>query len=98
MNYDYFRNAKGIPRGVANIPGAGPTWLGGLASLPDEQGHPRLVAAYEKITPPLTAYETGLCVWDEAAKQFQPHQVLWRNRTEIKIAAAVSQWPYHPPR
>lgn len=78
IKYDYFRDAKGLPRGVANIPGDGPTWLGGLASLPDEQGQPRLVASYEKITPPLTAYETGLCVWDEAVEQFQAHKVLWR--------------------
>jgi hypothetical protein len=44
--------------------GEGPTRLAGLLVLPDAKGRDRLVAAYAKIKPPLTAYETGLCVWN----------------------------------
>ena len=62
MRYRYFNDEAGRLRVVAKMPGSGPTWLTGYASLPDQEGRQRLVAAYEKIKPPLTAYERGLCV------------------------------------
>lgn len=78
LRFDYITGQEGRPRVVAPMPGSGPTWVSGTLSLPDKTGEPRLVGAYEKITPPLSAYQTGLCVWDEATRQFQPHKVVWR--------------------
>jgi len=78
VRFDYFRDANGRPRGVARMPGPGPTWLSGLATLPDGNGTPRLVAAYVKIKPPLEAYEAGLCVWNEAKASFERHRVVWK--------------------
>lgn len=76
--FDYFADAKtGRPRGVANMPGDGPTWVTGYVSLPDKTGTPRLVASYMKVRPPLEAYQWGLAVWNDAARNFEPLRVLW---------------------
>jgi hypothetical protein len=75
---DYFTNAQGTVRGVAPIPGKGPTWLSAYVSLPDAAGTPRLVATYAKIEPPLEAYEWGLCAWNEAKQVFEPLRVIWK--------------------
>lgn len=75
--YEYFRDVAGRPRGVAQMPGDGPTWLSAYMSLPDKTGSQRLVATYLKIKPPLEAYELGLCVWNDAAERFERHRVVW---------------------
>jgi hypothetical protein len=77
IEYDYFRNEKGAPRGVAVMPGAGPTWVTAMVSLPDRDGQTRLVGTYAKIKPPLEAYEYGLCVWNDEKQQFERHRVVW---------------------
>lgn len=77
LRYDYFRDAQGKPRNIAQMPGDGPTWLNGLVSLPDRNGRMFLGATYSKIRPPLEVYELGLCVWDESSETFQPHKVIW---------------------
>ncbi len=79
LTFDYFRDERSRPRAVAPLPGDGPTWLGGYASLPDAAGNDRLVAAYAKIKPPLEAYETGLCVWNEQTEVFEKFRELWSN-------------------
>jgi hypothetical protein len=35
LQLDYFRDEQGTPRGVAKMPGPGPTWVSGYVSLPD---------------------------------------------------------------
>lgn len=75
--FNYFHDSDGRPRGVAKMPGSGPTWLGGYVSLPDQSGQSRLVATYVKIQPPLEAYECGLCVWNETSSSFEPLRVVW---------------------
>jgi len=75
--FDYFRDERGRVRGVAKMPGSGPTWLSAYVSLPDKAGRPRLVATYAKITPPLEAYEVGLCVWNNEKAHFERHKVIW---------------------
>lgn len=77
LPYKYFRDAKGKPRNVAEMPGSGPTWLSGYASLPTASGDEKLVAAYVKIKNMLTAYECGLCIWDEKSRNFKLHKKLW---------------------
>lgn len=75
---DLFRDAKGQPRGVARMPGAGPTWVSAYLTLPDKSGAERLVCSYVKIEPPMDVYEFGLCVWNDAKAEFDQHRVLWR--------------------
>lgn len=77
VEFDYFRAANGAPRGVARMPGAGPTWVSGYVSLPDKDGAHRLVGSYIKVKPPLDAYESGLCIWDDEAAEFRQERVLW---------------------
>ncbi|HNX34638.1 MAG TPA: hypothetical protein PKM57_08415 [Kiritimatiellia bacterium] len=77
LNFEYFRDAKGLPRGVAKMPGSGPTWISGYVSLPDKAGVHHLVATYVKIKTPLDAYECGLCVWNDPSANFERLRVLW---------------------
>ena len=88
LQLEYFRDKKGGPRGVAKMPGPGPTWLSGYVSLPDATGKQRLVATYLKIKPPMEAYEAGLCVWNDEAENFERLKVLW-TKTDAE--------PKHPP-
>lgn len=78
VRYDYFRDALGRPRGVAVLPGSGPTWVSAVVVLPDRSGRERLLGSYAKIKPPLEAYEKGLCLWNDATKTFDPLVVVWR--------------------
>lgn len=81
MPYAYFRDAKSPVRGVANMPGPGPTWLTAYFAVKDRSGQERLCATYRKITPPLTTYEIGLAVWDDTAEEFRPSRVLWKKES-----------------
>ena len=77
VSFDYFRDGDGHVRGVCPMPGGGPTWVNGYVSLPDKMGNDRLVGAYIKVKPPLDAYESGLCVWNDEQAIFERHRVLW---------------------
>jgi hypothetical protein len=77
LKLDYFTDEKGVPRGVAKMPGPGPTWVSGYVSLPDHSGTPHLCGTFIKVKPPLEAYQSGLCVWNDDTSAFQLHRVLW---------------------
>lgn len=77
LKLDYFTDDKGKPRGVAKMPGSGPTWVTGYTSLPDKSGIARLVGSYVKIKPPMDAYESGLCAWNDDKQNFEQLKVLW---------------------
>lgn len=85
LTYDYFRDAKGQPQGVAQMPGDGPTWISGLVSLPDSNGVPHLVGTFAKIRGHLEAYELGLCGWNEAAAKFERLHVVWTKSKESPL-------------
>lgn len=82
MPFEYFRDRRGNPRGIAPVKGDGPTWLSALVSLKDRDGEERLVASYVKIIPPLEPYEQGLVVWNEKTQLFEPLRVLWNQSTD----------------
>src|SRR4051812_12342564 len=77
LKLDYFTDDKGAPRGVAKMPGAGPTWVSGYVSLPDKSGPPRLCGTFIKVKPPLDAYQSGLCVWNDETSAFELLRPLW---------------------
>ena len=79
LRYKYFLDSNSLPRNVAHMPGEGPTWLDGLVSLKDQNGHEHLVASYSKIKKPMTIYETGLCVWSKAKESFEHYHTLWND-------------------
>lgn len=77
LKFDYFTDTNAAPRGVAKMPGAGPTWVTGYLSLTDTNGKPHLAGSYLKVKPPMEGYEWGLCVWSEATSSFERLRVLW---------------------
>jgi hypothetical protein len=89
LRFDYFADAKGEPRGVAKMPGKGPTWVSAYVSLPDKSGTPRLVGTYIKVRNHLEAYESGLCVWNDAAASFEQLRVLWTKSSQDPIQPAA---------
>ncbi len=94
LKLDYFTDRTGRPRGIAKMPGSGPTWVSGYLSLPDANGTPHLVGTYVKIKPPMEAYERGLCVWNEKSSTFEQHRVLWsRTNTEPRPPPAPDGHP-----
>ena len=78
LKLDYFTDEKGAPRGVAKMPGAGPTWVGGYVSLPDKTGAPRLCGSFIKVRNHLEAYEAGLCAWNDEHSRFDLVRVFWK--------------------
>ncbi|MFO0869789.1 MAG: hypothetical protein U0935_12725 [Pirellulales bacterium] len=68
---EYFLGENGRAKETAHLPGDGPTWIGGLASLPDAAGRECLLAAYEKIQPPLTVAARGLAEFDDERREFR---------------------------
>jgi hypothetical protein len=88
LKLDYFTDDKGVPRGVAKMAGAGPTWVSGYVSLPDKTGTPHLCGTFIKVKPPLDAYQAGLCVWNDETSAFELERLLW-----TKSDAAPKQPP-----
>lgn len=91
LDLGWFRDKAGRVRAVAPIGGEGPTWISGLASVPDRSGTPRLVCSYVKIRPPMDAYRRGLAVWDEAAGAFRSVRVLWTLGPDSKESPPVPE-------
>jgi hypothetical protein len=77
LRLEYFTDDKNTPRAIAPMPGDGPTWVTGLASVPDKSGTPRLVCAFTKIKPPMEAYEWSLAVWNEEQNVFEKLKTIW---------------------
>ena len=77
LSLDYFRDQTRKLRGVAKMPGSGPTWVSAYVSLPDKTGAARLCGTYIKVRNYLEAYESGLCVWNDQTEEFDRLRVLW---------------------
>jgi hypothetical protein len=82
--FDYLRLNSGQVRGVAQMPGKGPTWVFGVATVPDEYKRQRLVGTYTKIRNHLEVYEAGLCVWQERMMAFDKLKVVWEKQGKEK--------------
>lgn len=71
INLDYFTAEDGFAKETARMPGKGPTWIGGLTTLRDEDGQERMFAGYVKVRKRLEVYHRGLVEFDDAAKEFR---------------------------
>lgn len=71
------RDGARRPRGVAAVPGEGPTWVWGAVTLPDAQGAPHLVASAVKVKGEMHAYRRDLVEWNPHEERFQPIATLW---------------------
>jgi hypothetical protein len=77
LKLNYIVDEKDHPRGVAKMPGSGPTWINGFVSLPDTDGTPHLVCTYNKIKGHLEAYEWSQAVWNEKTESFDKLRTIW---------------------
>lgn len=91
LKYEHFTDEKGTARGIAKMKGDGPTWVSGCLSLHDKSGAERLVGAYTKIRGHLDVYQAGLCVWNDATNQFDPHKAVWEKSDAAPKMAPIPQ-------
>lgn len=70
INLNYFAGEDGFARPMAKVPGDGPTWIFGAVVLQDAQGRERMFTGYQKIRPPLSVYERGICEFDDEKQAF----------------------------
>jgi hypothetical protein len=71
VDLEYFVGENGFARATAKMPGEGPTWISGLAVLPDASGRERMLCGYAKIKPPMTVYRRGIAEWDDEKNEFR---------------------------
>lgn len=88
LRFNYFTDDQNIPRGVAKMPGEGPSWITAYVSLPDEHGTERLVASYLKVRGQMEAYEKGLCVWNDRDSRFEKLRTVW-TKTDASLAKST---------
>ncbi|MFQ5733809.1 MAG: hypothetical protein ACE5KM_17870 [Planctomycetaceae bacterium] len=70
VDLNYFVDKTGFARPTAQMPGKGPTWIGGLVVLKDTGGRERLFAQYVKVAKGMRIYERGLLEFNDAKKRF----------------------------
>ena len=68
--FTYFADGKGFVKGVAPMPGKGPTWIESLVVLPGKDGGERLWATFVKVEG-LKVYARGTAVFDDEKRQFE---------------------------
>jgi hypothetical protein len=71
VDLTYFTGDNGFARATAKMPGEGPTWISGVAVLPDSSGLERMLCGYSKIRPPLDAYARGIAEWNDETNEFR---------------------------
>jgi hypothetical protein len=89
LPFEYVCDAKGHPRGIAPLPGDGPTWIFGMLAMKDKAGHEHLGGCYSKIKGGLAAYEIGLAVWNDSTRLFERSQVVWEKTSGAPAPHAV---------
>lgn len=77
------------PRGIAQVPGEGPTWIWGALTLPDANATAHLVAAAVKVKGELHAYRWDLVEWDPHEKLFLPLKTVWKESASSPVPPAV---------
>lgn len=70
VNLNYFTDDKGFAKETCRMAGQGPTWIGGLTVVTDENDRETMFAAYVKIKPPMTVYERGLVKFNDESEKF----------------------------
>jgi len=70
VDLTYFTGDNGFVRGTAQMPGEGPTWIGGVVALPDKNGRERLLCGYAKIKAPMEVYRRGIAQWNDETNAF----------------------------
>jgi hypothetical protein len=91
FRFDYFTDADGKLRGVAKLPGDGPTWVTAMTTLTDRSGKTHLVCSCMKVRKNMEVYQWNLAVWDDDSEQFKPLRVLWTKSPETPKPPSLPQ-------
>ncbi|MEI6715370.1 MAG: hypothetical protein WCO60_16560 [Verrucomicrobiota bacterium] len=86
---DYFRDDRGAPRGIAPVPGDGPTWVFGMVEMRDKSGTEKVGGYYSKIRGSMESYETGLVVWNDEKRLFERSLVVWEKASGKPLPKSV---------
>jgi len=71
IDLTYFADGKGFVKGIAPMPGKGPTWIESLAVVPDRAGRERLYMSYAKVEGNLHIYARGIAVFNDDKQEFE---------------------------
>lgn len=71
VNLDYFIGDDGFVKATCKMPGDGPTWIGGLTVLRDDDGRERMLAGFVKVRNLLDIYERGIAEFDDQTQEFK---------------------------
>lgn len=71
----YYVDEKGFSRAMSKMPGKGPTWIGGIVVLKDNEGRERMFANYAKVTGKMETYERGSMEYDPEKNEFVKKEV-----------------------
>lgn len=67
----YYTRPDGFAKGVAPVPGPGPTWMGPILVLKTD-GRERMLGPYNKIKDAsMATYERGLAEWNDQKEEFE---------------------------
>ena len=100
VDLDYFIDENGFAAATAKMPGDGPTWIDGVASLRDAAGESHIFMAYAKIDPPLATAARGLARFNEATNRFEHLRDVPVNRPAgpeghpLKVESGDQTWLY----
>lgn len=71
FDLNYFTNANGFVRSMAPLPGEGVVWLFGLVVIPDQSGHERMLAYYQRRRGLEAVLENGFVVYNDQQERFE---------------------------
>jgi len=102
VDLSYFLNDAGNAKATADMPGPGPTWIGGLTVLQDHDHRERMFANYVKIKPPMETYERGLVEFDanterfKLVKKFPLDATMFPDSHPLKVTQDGVEYVYFP--
>jgi hypothetical protein len=71
IDLSYYTGENGFARPTCQMPGEGPTWINGVAVLPDASGRERMLCGYAKIKGSLSVYRRGIAIWNDETESFE---------------------------
>lgn len=71
VDLTYFVDKNGFSRGVAPVFKSGPTWLGGLLTMPDGNKQERLYAMYSNVDGAMRTKAAGVARWNDEKDLFE---------------------------
>jgi len=71
VDLTYFVDKNGFSKGMAPMPGDGPTWCDAFVILADEKGREKMFAAYAKVRQDMSVHDLGLAAYNDEKREFE---------------------------